>query len=215
MFWRYLDATPGEVWQEVHRWCHTRLNGISQEEVQLYRVNLFIHQKNLGTQQFGMSWNVAFSAQSSFLFCLIRSKHSGRPLEIVGLVASLFSEQTMQKMKRTVVVPERRAEWCTWACHTRTGLWWCTGRPTRWCCQLDWTHAALAPHSAQPSSPLSGRPRWTPGDAHRYAMNSKPASSITHRITNQSMVSFSLEYIQEFISKVCTLYFFVIFFQHI
>lgn len=110
-------------------------------------------------------WNVVFSAQTTFPFHLIRSKQGRWSQEQLIQWQVCSQNKSYRRGNCLPVVPGRRAEQCTWACHTQTVLWLCTGRQRRWCCQLGWTPAASEPRPARPSELLSGRLHWKPGDA--------------------------------------------------
>lgn len=78
----------------------------------------------------------------------------------------VFGAFKQVEMKPAFCLPGRQAGQCTWVCHTQTGLWWCTGRLKKWCCQLSWTPAASDHRRVQPSQLPSERPRWKPAEAH-------------------------------------------------
>lgn len=126
-------------------------------------ISLFIsriwrgHNKQKRTMRFCTAMNRAHflyaCLEPNWAICL-RSKRS---------VVSLYSKANHAEEKtQPLCLPERQAEPCTWACHTQTGLWSCTGKLRRWCCQLGWTPAASESRPAQLLRSLSGRPRWTP-----------------------------------------------------
>lgn len=160
------DVTPG-------RTEYLRRKSSSAEFISLFINRIWAHNKQEGL------WNVVLSAQSTFPFHLISSRKGRWSQEQLIQWRACSQNKPCRRWNPLPVLPGRRAERCTWACHTQTGLWWCTGRRRRWCCQLGWTPAASEPHPARPSEPLSGRPHWTPGDAQERVQH---CLSIWHQV---------------------------------
>lgn len=145
------DVTPG--------WTgYLRRKSSSAGFISLFISRIWGHNKQEGL------WNVVFSAQTTFPFHLIRSKQGCWSQEQVIQWQACTPNKPCRRWNRLPFLPGRRAERCTWACHTQIVLWWCTGRRRRWCCQLGWTPAASESRPARTSGLLSGKPRWTPGD---------------------------------------------------
>lgn len=119
--------------------------------------------------------NVVFAACSTFPFHLIRSEQSRQSREQPMQRRGCSQNKPCRRWKQLPWLPGRWAERCTWACHTQTGLWWCTGKLRRWCCQLGWTLAASDPLPAWPSEPLSRRPHWMPEDTQERKQHSTPS----------------------------------------
>lgn len=103
----YLDPSPGVVGEEIHWWCYTWLDRVSQKEVQLCRVYFFIHKQDLGNttnrKHFDFSTFISSSLHVSFPIIPRQGRWSW---EWANLMASSFSKQSMQEMK--------------WACYSFT-----------------------------------------------------------------------------------------------
>lgn len=149
------DVTPG--------WTgYLKRKSNSAGFISLFISKIWVHNKCRRTLKYIFSTNLI-----SFPLDYIQTWPQGSR----GLIQSELVRKTNHAEDESgpAFPPGRRAERCTWACHTRTGLWWCTGRRRRWCCQLGWTPAASEPRLARPSEPLSGRPHWTPGKSQHQA----------------------------------------------